>query len=182
MKFIFKFCLIHSMKIGYVICILLAFMASFSDSSFMEGKNWFLRFIVLAGILAGTRLFFGGWNARTLKSMVWSVILSTIGGVGLVISGMKSDGGSVSFWICCIPVIIALVSGIGTYHFIDNNNDIEIDESALIDSLFDNGLKNTWNSLFGEFESMQYSICSKAVAIYSNVCLLTGIIIFAIYK
>lgn len=183
MKRVFNYCIVHSMKVAYGICILLAFLVSFGEGPFMADYNWFLRFLGLSGVLILTRFIFGGWNASSLKWMVWSAILSTVAGVGLVIIGMKSSGNGISFWICCIPVILAVISGIWAARYIEDliENGTEIDENALIDSVFDNGLKNTWNALLGEFEDDFYFAYSRGVAIYSNVCILTGIILYFIY-
>lgn len=172
------------MKICFILCVLIAFLVSFKAENFLEGKSWFMKFLGLTAILVGTRFVFGGWNASSLKGMAWSCILSTVAGVGLTIIGMKSDVGSVSFWISILPIIVGGVSGILSARWVEQvmQDTTEIDEDSLIDNVFNIGLKNTWDSLVGEMEDQYYRAYSKGVAVYSNLCILTGIIIFFICK
>lgn len=184
MKKILFYCVVHSMKICFILCILIAFLASFNADNFLEGRSWFIKFLGLTAVLVGTRFLFGGWNAYSLKGMAWSCILSTIAGVGLAIIGMNSDGGTVSFWISILPIIIGAVSGVLSARWVEQvlDDNTEIDVDAIIDNVFDIGLKNTWYSFLGEMEGNLFWAYSKGVAIYSNLCILTGLIIFIICK
>lgn len=183
---IILYAILHAMKVGTCICILILLCATKSMDNLFPDNNWFYNFIAFSLIITFFKFIFGGWSATSLKWMTWSCILSTIGGIGLSILGMASAHQNISFWICCIPVVIPAIFGIWAANYIENILTEEISANmspeGIVGSIFDNGLRNTLNSFIGKYEMNTYYAYGRGVAVYSNLTIIIGLIIFLIYR
>ncbi|MCH5241967.1 MAG: hypothetical protein J1F67_06040 [Muribaculaceae bacterium] len=181
MKNILFYSIVHAMKIGSAICLLMALLAMIlAEELFMPNHSWFINFLTLSGILLGLKFIFGGWSASSIKWMVISCIMSTIGAEIMIISQMVGEGKSFSFLICLIPIIIGVLGGIITYNWVNN----VLDESTtsgitldnVVDSVFDNGLKNTFWGIVDDYNANMFYAYSRGVAVYSNIVIFSGFI------
>lgn len=181
MKNLLFLSIVHAMKIGSALCIFIALLALIlAEELFMPNYSWFINFLTLSGILLGMKFIFGGWSAYSIKWMVISCVMSTIGAEIMVISQMVGEGKSFSFLICLIPIAIGLISGIIAYNWVNN----VLDESTtsgitldnVVDSVFNNGLKNTFWGIVDDYNANMYYAYNRGVAVYSNMVIFSGFI------
>ena len=173
------------MKVGTLICMIIMLIGCFSSCSF-DTSNTFVSAIVICAITIVLKLACGGWSAHTIKSMLWSVTLSTIGAVALVIAGMKQGDHSISYIMLFVPIIIALIGGIASYRMIDNALTEQYCEDVtgedILDSVVNYGLKNTFNAFTADIEENMYYSVSRGVAVYSNLAMIIGLIMYFVYR
>lgn len=167
------------MKIGAAICLILALIGMFAvDSMLLPNQGWLVNFLVLSGLLIGMKFLFGGWSAYSVKWMVISCVMSTLGAEIMVISKMMGDGRTFSFWICMIPIIIGAIGGILSYKWVndilDDSTTSNINVENLLDSVFDNGIKNTFWGIVDSYNANLYYAYGRGVAVYSNLVIFSG--------
>ncbi len=176
--------IIHAMKIGTVICMILACIM-LSSYRPLESSGTFANILFICAMVAIIKFICGGWTSSTLKGMVWSVILSTIGSLALCIGGMKAGGHSISFLMVLLPLIIGLIGGIASYKWvedvIDNDTYSSISGDDIVESVFDNGLKDTFNAFASIAEDNFYYSISRGVAVYSNLAIIISLVMYFIY-
>lgn len=181
---ILLFCITNAMKVGNILSILLLLpIVSFEEIN--PGGNWFITFLVFCAVVMIAKLILGGWNASSIKGMALSCVFSTIGAIGFVVYGMKLGGGG-SLWMCCVPIVLGAILGIWAANWMEELLSEQQAENfsldSVVDSIFDNGLKGTFNSFINSVEAQMYWAYSRGVAVYSNTCFLTGLILFLIYR
>ena len=172
------------MKVGNILSILLLLpIVSFVEIN--PGGTWFITFLVFCAVVMIAKLILGGWNASSIKGMALSCVFSTIGAIGFVVYGMKLGGGG-SLWMCCVPIVLGAILGIWAANWMEELLSEQQAENfsldSVVDSIFDNGLKGTFNSFINSVEAQMYWAYSRGVAVYSNTCFLTGLILFLIYR
>lgn len=140
-----------------------------------------MGWLIYLSIWCVIKWMFGGWNSYSMKGMVWSVILSSIAGVLISVSIMKSGGGSVSVWGIIIQFVLSICAAGYAYNKVEDWISSAYAESVtadgIISSIFDNGLRNTFGGFMDDVEAMGFYSAGRAVAVYSNVIIFSGIII-----
>ena len=184
MKFVILF-ISHPNKIGTLLCILILMLFGhfiFNDPN----SGFFVSFLKAAGLVAVIKFLFGGWFAQTIKWMGWSVLLSSIAAIFLCYNGMKISGHSISIWIMLIPLILGIICGYSTFNMVNDSYTDDFCENTttedLLDSAFENGFKNTALDLMDVLEDGLYGSVAYGVAVYSNVVIVTSLLINCIYR
>lgn len=185
-KTFLAFCIVHAMKVGTILCILIVLCGTGVFGRLNPENSWLWNFIVFCLIVLGIKFLFGGWSATSLKWMTWSVILSTIGGLGLTILGMNSGNHSGIFWVCLFQLIFCGTFGIWTARWIEEiSSDYLLEDEtpeSLLEAGINYGFRNTFNAIMDDFESAAFYAYGRGVAVYSNLSIITGLILYLIYK
>ena len=174
---------LHSIKISYIVIILITAIGLLFADKMPSNNSYFVNLLFYSGLLCICRLVFGGWSSSSIKGMIWQVVMSSIGSLLIMIAGMGYNHGNVSFWPIIVVLIISIIIGVICHNFIEdlltNSTNFELDD--IVDSVFSNGLKNTFNGIMDIFEGNAYYAASRGVAAYSNTVLILGIIIAFCY-
>ncbi|MCH5236467.1 MAG: hypothetical protein J1E95_01545 [Muribaculaceae bacterium] len=172
--------------VGSLLLILILFFASPPFTEVIPEWNWFVSLGIFIAVILVMKYLFGGWNAKSISGMIWSCVMSSIGGVGLALYGMKVGEGSISLLVACLPIIIGAIFGIWSAHWVEKLLSDEYAQGLtaenILGSVFDNGIKGTWNAFMGDIMGNAYVAYGRGVAVYANLCILTGVIIFLIYR
>lgn len=183
MKYLFL-AIIHAMKVGTIICMIIAALM-LSSYRPLESSGTFANILFICAIVAILKYICGGWSSSSLKGMAWSVILTTLASLVICITGMKTGGHSISFLMLLLPLTIGLIGGITSYKWVEdvmeNESFSSISGDDVIDSVFDNGLKNTFNGLMSVVEGNIYYAASRGVAVYSNLTIIVSLIVYFAY-
>lgn len=184
MKYLFL-SIIHAMKVGTVICMIMVAIMCISLHP-LESQGTFVNILFICALTAVIKYVCGGWSSSSLKGMSWSVILSTVASIVISVLGMKLGGGSISFWILFIPLVFGVVGGICAYKWVedivDNDTASSITGEGILESVIDNGLRNTFDDFMSICEGNLYYSASRGVAVYSNIVIILSLLLFWIYK
>ena len=177
--------IIHAMKAGTLIVVVLCLIFA-NNLNVLPEQSLFVNILVLALMLAVLKFLCGGWSSYSFKWMIWSGILSTAAALFLTYSGFKSGGHDVSFWMMILPIGVAAVSGIASGIWVSNvleaETDGSMDADSIIGSIIDNGLSDTFSSITGMYESNEIYSIGRGVAVYSNMVVICGLILFFYYR
>lgn len=186
LKNIFMILINHSIKIGYIFLLIVVVIALLISKELPYGDSFWKNLFCVGGVVLVVRLVFGGWSSYSLKGMVWSVIMATVGSLIFMIYGMRTGTShSIHIWPILITLVVALATGIMVFKFIENiiddSTEYSVDTDALIDSVFSSGIKNTvsgiFNSVMDDTMGAMYYSASRGVAAYSNTVFFIGLIV-----
>lgn len=184
LKILFR-SIIHAMKTGTLIVVVLCLIFA-NNLNVLTEQSQFVNILVLALMFAVLKFLCGGWSSYSFKWMTWSGILSTAASLFLTYSGFKSGGHDVSFWMMMLPIGIAAVAGIASGIWVNKaleaETDSSIDAESIIGSVFDNGLSDTFSGIMGMYENNVIYSIGRGVAVYSNIVVICGLILFFYYR
>lgn len=184
LKTLLVYAILHSIKLSYAFLVLIAALTLMCADTMPWSGGFFKNFLILSGVLCGTRLVFGGWASSSLKGMTWQVILSTVGALIAMIGYMHSGDSGIHVWPIIIVLAISVTVGVACYNFINNllTESTDIDMDDIVDSVFSYGVKDTFNGFMDMVEGNMYYAASRGVAAYSNTVLILGLFVGMFYS